>query len=73
MQRVAVGVGGMTCNHCVMAVTKALKGLAGVGEVKVDLDGGQAEIEYDPAATGLEAFATAIEEEGYQYRGPVAS
>lgn len=73
MQRVTVGVGGMTCNHCVLAVTKALKDLSGVGEVKVDLAGGKAEIEYEPGTVSFDAFAKAIAEEGYQYRGPVAS
>ena len=71
MQRVMVGVGGMTCEHCVRAVTKALQGLDGVGEVKVDLAGGKAEIEFDPATVGLVDFERAIADEGYQYQGPL--
>ena len=32
-----IKVKGMSCNHCVMAVTKALNEVDGVRDVKVDL------------------------------------
>ncbi|MFZ0052396.1 MAG: heavy metal-associated domain-containing protein [Desulfobaccales bacterium] len=35
-----IQVKGMTCEHCVAAVTKALQSLPGVSEVRVDLAGG---------------------------------
>lgn len=35
-------VTGMTCGHCVAAVTKELEGVPGVTEVRVDLDSGRA-------------------------------
>jgi copper chaperone len=35
-----IRVKGMTCEHCVAAVTKALQSLQGVSEVRVDLAGG---------------------------------
>jgi copper chaperone len=37
-----IQIKGMTCNHCVMAVTKALSGIEGVGNVKVNLAKGEA-------------------------------
>jgi copper chaperone len=37
-----IQIKGMSCNHCVMAVTKALNGIDGVGNVKVDLAKGEA-------------------------------
>ena len=37
-----VQIKGMSCNHCVMAVTKALGGIDGVSNVKVDLAKGEA-------------------------------
>ena len=37
-----VKIKGMSCQHCVMAVTKALKEIEGLTEVVVDLDKGQA-------------------------------
>jgi copper chaperone len=37
-----VKIKGMSCNHCVMAVTKALEEIDGVKDVKVDLAKGEA-------------------------------
>ena len=37
-----VKINGMSCNHCVMAVTKALNGIDGVSNVKVSLEKGEA-------------------------------
>ena len=37
-----VKIKGMSCNHCVMAVTKALNGIDGVSNVKVSLEKGEA-------------------------------
>ncbi|RJP56274.1 MAG: mercury transporter [Deltaproteobacteria bacterium] len=37
-----IKVKGMSCNHCVMAVTKALNEIEGIKNVKVDLDKGVA-------------------------------
>jgi len=37
-----IKIKGMSCNHCVMAVTKALSGIDGVRNVAVDLAKGEA-------------------------------
>ncbi len=37
----AVKVKGMSCQHCVMAVTKSLQKLEGVRNVRVDLERGE--------------------------------
>jgi copper chaperone len=37
-----IKVKGMSCQHCVMAVTKALKEIDGLQEVVVDLEKGEA-------------------------------
>jgi copper chaperone len=37
-----IRIKGMTCRHCVMAVTKALGGIDGIKEVQVDLAKGEA-------------------------------
>jgi copper chaperone len=58
---------GMTCDHCVNAVTEALKSVDGVKDAVVSLDEKRAtvtadEIDVEELATAL--FA-AVEEEGY--------
>jgi len=40
-----IKIKGMSCNHCVMAVTKALSGIDGIANVKVDLTRGEATFE----------------------------
>ncbi|MBN1662146.1 MAG: heavy-metal-associated domain-containing protein [Deltaproteobacteria bacterium] len=37
-----IKIEGMSCNHCVMAVTKALQGIDGIENVKVNLEKGEA-------------------------------
>jgi copper chaperone len=37
-----IQIKGMSCNHCVGAVTKALGGIDGISNVKVDLAKGEA-------------------------------
>jgi len=58
-------VRGMTCGHCVSAVTTELTTLAGVTGVEVDLDSGTVEVASDtPLAT--DAVRAAVEEAGYE-------
>lgn len=57
---------GMSCGHCKQAVEGALKGLAGVSAVTVDLDRGEATVEYDPAQASTEAMKGAVEQAGYK-------
>ncbi len=58
-------VAGMTCGHCVQAVSGELSKLPGVRTVAVDLEAGTATIDstdpLDPAAV-----AAAIDEAGYE-------
>jgi copper chaperone len=56
-------VEGMTCNHCVMAVKKALLKVPGVERAEVSLERGEALVEgnADP-----KALIQAVEAEGYR-------
>lgn len=58
-------VSGMTCGHCVAAVTDELSKLPGVGKVDVDLATGKIVVEsadaLDPALV-----ASAIDEAGFE-------
>ncbi len=65
MATTTLKVGGMSCGHCVMAVTKALKGVPGVQDAKVDLQGGRAVVDYDAARTSPRDLVGAVLDEGY--------
>ena len=54
-------VQGMSCNHCVKAVTQALQHLDPQAQVQVDLAGKKVEVESTQAR---EALAKAIADEG---------
>jgi copper chaperone len=56
-------VQGMSCGHCVGAVTQAVKSVDPKAEVKVDLSSGKVEVQ---SQQDHAAIAKAIEEEGYK-------
>jgi copper chaperone len=64
-KKIVLAVGGMTCGHCVMAVKKALSGVAGVGNAEVTLDPPRAVVTFDPEKTGVGTLKAAVAEEGY--------
>lgn len=56
-------VTGMTCNNCRKHVDSALRGVAGVTAVEIDLPTGAAKVVHDATVPSLVA---AVEEAGYQ-------
>jgi copper chaperone CopZ len=58
-------VGGMTCGHCVQAVTAELDRLPGVREVRVDLATGEVTVASD-AQLPVEDVRGAVDEAGYE-------
>ena len=66
MEKKTLKVKGMSCEHCVKAVTNALSALAGVANVSVNLKDGTASFSYDPALTSIEAIKAAITDEGFE-------
>jgi copper chaperone len=61
----SIKIKGMTCQHCVMAATKALGALDGVKDVKIDLKTGVATFE-EVRAVDPKAVAAAIKKAGYE-------
>ena len=61
-------VKGMTCGHCVAAVTEEVGKLDGVTGVEVDLATGAVTVEADHPVEPA-AFAAAVDEAGYQVAG----
>jgi len=56
-------VTGMSCGHCVGAVTQAVKAIDPQADVKIDLASGKVDVQ---SQQDRAAIAQAIEEEGYK-------
>jgi copper chaperone len=63
-------VSGMTCQHCVAAVSQELADLSGVTDVAVDLDSGQVTVT-SKERLSVEQVRSAIDEAGYELAGTV--
>ncbi|MET8824153.1 heavy-metal-associated domain-containing protein [Streptomyces rochei] len=61
-------VKGMTCAHCVQAVSSELSGLPGVEDVQVDLPSGQVTVTSEQPLD-RSAVAAAVDEAGYELVG----
>ena len=60
---IELNVSGMTCGHCKSAVESALKSVAGVAAVNVDLAAGKASVTGEHVK--LEDLVAAVADEGY--------
>ncbi len=69
MTKKTLKIQGMTCNHCVMRVQKALKAVPGVQDAQVDLKRAEADITFDEGKTALEKLSTAVVDAGYKVVG----
>jgi copper chaperone len=65
MEKTVFKVEGISCEHCVNAITKAVGALPGVANVTIDLAAKSVEVEHDPSQTALEKIKAEIEEQGY--------
>ena len=63
-----ITVKGMSCQHCVMAVTKALKGIDGITDVSVDLETGNASFE-ETKSVEMNTIVAAIRKAGFDVAG----
>ncbi len=66
MATTTLKIQGMTCNHCVMRVAKALKAVPGVQDAKVDLQKAEASVTYDDAKATKDKLSAAVAEAGYK-------
>jgi copper chaperone len=64
----SIKIKGMSCQHCVMAVTKALSALEGIKNVQVDLKSGLATYE-EVKPADPQKIAAAIKKAGYEVVG----
>ncbi len=62
-------IAGMTCGHCTASVQRALEAIPGVQSASVNLEGGQAEVAFDPARVNRDQLKSAVERAGYSVPG----
>lgn len=65
-EKITMNIAGMSCNHCKMKIEKALKTLDGVEEVQVNLEAGQADVQFDSAKISAVDLKTVISDAGYE-------
>jgi len=65
MQTELMKITGMTCGGCTSKVKRALKAIAGVGDVDVSLSAGQATVQYDESVTSPAQLKSAVTGAGY--------
>lgn len=63
-------IGGMSCDHCVRHVERALKGVPGVTVKQVVV--GRAVVDYNGQPEVLAAMVSAVQDAGYQARPEAA-
>ncbi|HAP67804.1 MAG TPA: copper resistance protein CopZ [Nitrospinae bacterium] len=65
MAEIVLKIKGMSCQHCVVSISKALKDLKGVKDVKVSLEKGSAEVNYDDKLVTKTQMSEAVADAGY--------
>lgn len=64
MRQITLHIDGMSCGHCLNAVSQALGRLPGVEIESVRM--GRAELRYDDAVINPEAITSAVADAGYR-------
>lgn len=60
-----LNVEGMSCMHCINAITNSVGALEGVNKVDVNLEDKTVTVEFDESKTSLDRIKEEIEEQGY--------
>lgn len=61
-----IGIEGMTCDNCVRRVEKALRGVQGVKDVRVDRSAALATVTFDTTKTHIPELHDALLKSGYR-------
>lgn len=61
-----IGISGMTCDKCVARVEKALRGVGGVRDVRVDRTAARATVTFERARTDIPELHEALLKSGYK-------
>jgi len=67
MAEATIKIDGMSCQHCVAAVKKAVDAVNGVSSSNVEV--GSAIVNFDESRTNVDAISGAIQSAGYKIVG----
>lgn len=63
-----LNVEGMSCQHCVNSINKAVGELKGVDKVSVDLKAKTVSVDYNQDQVGLDRIKEVIADQGYEVK-----
>ena len=66
MEKVTLGISGMTCGGCVRSVTNVLTALDGVSKADVSLENKSAVVEFDAGKVQVEQLKRSVVEAGFE-------
>ena len=66
MENQVIKVMGMSCDHCVQTITKAVEGINGIASVQVDLEKKQVTVGFEKNQTDLKTISAKIVEAGFE-------
>jgi copper chaperone len=66
---VVLNAPAISCDHCKMAIEKAVGAMSGVGAVEVDVHEKTVTVDFDAHAVTLEAIEATMADEGYEVVG----
>ncbi len=67
MAEINMKIDGMSCQHCVMNVKKAVDAVEGIHSSEVSI--GSVKVLYDDMKTDRDAFVKAVQDAGYKVTG----
>jgi len=68
MEKITLQVDGMSCGHCVKAVEGSVGKLQGVSNVKVHLEAGTVDVEFNDKEVNVDQIKETIDDQGYDVR-----
>tara|TARA_B100000686_G_scaffold312526_1_gene357141 strand:+ start:765 stop:977 length:213 start_codon:yes stop_codon:yes gene_type:complete len=65
MKQELIKVEGMTCQHCVQTITRALNKISGLNSIDIILDNKEVNVRFDENETNLQEITKKIVEVGF--------
>lgn len=65
MKQELIKVEGMTCQHCVQTITRALNKILGINSIDIILDNNEVNVRFDENQTNLQEITKKIAQVGF--------